>query len=256
MSGWTPQFVGIESASGTIDGPHPSVFYVMKVDLKAKGISLYSSPHQGPLDTVSDTTSHFLLKNHLQVAVNSGFFDPCCKAIAEPKDVMGLAISQGKLVSHPSSSTSYDVALMVAHGVAKIAHVSPLDNLKGIDTAIAGSAIIVQNGKNNGTVNKLHGADVSNPRTVVGLSKDARYLYLVVIDGRKPGYSIGTTNVESADILLKVGAYTAMNVDGGGSTAMVKDNGKGSFVTVNQPSGGKERWDAIQLGVKALPLQK
>lgn len=256
MTEWTPQFVGVESATGSIDGPHPSVFYAMKIDLKAKGITLYSSPQAGPLDTVADTTSHFLMKNHLQLAINSGFFDPCCKAMAEPKDVMGLAISQGQLVSHPSSDSAYDVALIVTRGEAIIAHVSPIQSLKGIETAIAGSAIIVENGKNNGTVNKLHGADVSNPRTVVGLSRDQRYLYFVVIDGRKPGYSVGTTNVESAEIMLKTGAYTAMNVDGGGSTAMVKDDGKGGFVTVNKPSGGKERWDAIQLGIRAMPLAK
>ncbi|MBS1815491.1 MAG: phosphodiester glycosidase family protein [Acidobacteria bacterium] len=228
----------------------------MRIDLKAKGISLYSSPQSGPLDTIATTTSAFLMKNHLQVAINSGFFDPCCKAVAEPKDVMGLAISQGQLVSHPSSTSSYDVALVIRHGEASIAHVSPVQSLKGIETAIAGSAIIVQDGRNNDTVNKLHGADVSNPRTVIGLSKDHQYLYFVVIDGRKPGYSIGTTNVESAEIMLKIGAFTAMNVDGGGSTAMIKDDGKGGFITVNKPSGGKERWDAIQLGVRAMPLRK
>lgn len=255
VTSWTPAFKGVEMAKGSIDGTHPSVFYAAKVDLKKGGVSLYSTPQAGPKDTISDTTSHFLLKNHVQVAINTGFFDPCCVAKEEPKDIEGIAISQGHVVSQPSSTTSYDVALVMSHGKAEIRHVSPTEDLSAIDTAVAGSAIIVSDGKNNGTVNLLHGADKSNPRTVIGLSRDGRYLYLVVIDGRKQGYSIGTTNTESADILIKLGAYTALNVDGGGSTAMMMDDGKQGFSPVNRPSGGTERWDAIQLGVRAEPLK-
>lgn len=251
---WTPIFRGVEMTKGRIDAPNPSVFYAAKVDLKAKGVSLFTTQQAGPKDTISDTTSHFLLHNQVQLAVNTGFFSPCCEEKPEPKDVQGLAISQGHIVSQISPNNEYDVALLVRHGKAEIRHVSPTDDLSDVETAIAGSAEIVLDGKNNGNVNLMHKADKPNPRTVIGTSKDGRYLYLVVIDGRKPGYSIGTTNTESAEILLKLGASAALNVDGGGSTAMARDDGHQGVVMVNQPSAGKERWDAIQLGVRANPL--
>lgn len=254
VSKWTPAFKGVEMTSGRIDGPDASVFYAVKVDLKAKGVSLFSTPQAGPKDTISDTTSHFLLRNQVQVAVNTSFFTPCCEAKPEAKDLQGLAVSQGHLVSEASSQSEYDVALVVKHGKAEIRHVSATEDLSDVENAVAGSAMIVEEGRNNGAVNTMHNADKPNPRTVIGLSKDGRYLLLVVIDGRKPGYSIGTTNSESADVLLKLGAHTALNVDGGGSTELVKDDGHQGVVIVNQPSGGNERWDAMQLGVRAEAL--
>ena len=95
-----------------------------------------------------------------------------------------------------------------------------------------------------------------NPRTVVGLSEDGRYLYLAVIDGRVTGYSLGTTNAQSAALMLAVGSFSALNLDGGGSTEMVRADVLGKPYIVNNPSGGAERFDAAALGVYALPLPR
>lgn len=257
LSSWTPIFTGIDQASISIDGKDASVAYAMRVDLRAKGISFIGTPHTGTLDTVSDTVSDFAAKNHAQVAINTGFFSPCCHAVAESKDILGLSIVDGKIVSPPSDNGKYNDALLIAqHNKATIATVSSTTNLSKVLVAVAGSAVIVQKGKNTGDVNKLNGADAANPRTAVGLSKNRRYLYLIVVDGRHPGYSIGTTNRETADMLIRLGAYTALNLDGGGSTTMVKQNTQGSIEIVNRPSGGKERFDASALGVRARPLRK
>jgi len=60
-----------------------------------------------------------------------------------------------------------------------------------------------------------------HPRTGLGISKDRRSLVLVVIDGRRKGYSIGVTLRQFAAILKGLGAHDAMNLDGGGSSTMV-----------------------------------
>jgi exopolysaccharide biosynthesis protein len=65
---------------------------------------------------------------------------------------------------------------------------------------------------------------------------------------------VGTTSVETADIMIAFGAYTAINLDGGGSTDLVENNGHSGARIVNKPSGGAERYDANQLGIRALPL--
>lgn len=58
------------------------------------------------------------------------------------------------------------------------------------------------------------------PRTAIGQRKDGIVL-LLVIDGRRPGHSLGVDMVELTNIFLKYGAYNASNLDGGGSSSMV-----------------------------------
>ncbi|MEU7788025.1 phosphodiester glycosidase family protein [Amycolatopsis sp. NPDC049159] len=61
-----------------------------------------------------------------------------------------------------------------------------------------------------------------NPRTMVGLDRRGRLL-IVTADGRQPGYSEGLSLVEGAELLKRLGAVEAINLDGGGSTAMAID---------------------------------
>ncbi len=63
-------------------------------------------------------------------------------------------------------------------------------------------------------------ADARHPRTAVGVRADGRLL-LVTVDGRQPERSVGMTIAELASLLLELGAVEAINMDGGGSTAMV-----------------------------------
>jgi Phosphodiester glycosidase len=76
-----------------------------------------------------------------------------------------------------------------------------------------------------------------NPRTAAGVGMRGRRLLLVVIDGRRPGYSVGTTTRQTAELLRELGAVDAVNLDGGGSTAMVvRDAVSGAIRLVNRPS--------------------
>lgn len=84
--------------------------------------------------------------------------------------------------------------------------------------------------------------ETKHPRTAVAKLKDGKFLMLTV-DGRQPQHSIGMNLKELAELLLDLGATDAMNLDGGGSTAMFL-NGK----IVNKPSdkeGERSVSDAI-----------
>ena len=59
-----------------------------------------------------------------------------------------------------------------------------------------------------------------HPRTFVGMSKDSATLYLCVVDGRQKR-SVGMSFREIQEFLVQLGAWQAMNFDGGGSTTMV-----------------------------------
>ena len=83
-----------------------------------------------------------------------------------------------------------------------------------------------------------------NPRTLAGVTADGRLL-LVVVDGRRPGFSVGASFAESARILRALGARDGVNLDGGGSSALTI----GSEL-VNRPSdatGERPLGDALVL---------
>lgn len=80
------------------------------------------------------------------------------------------------------------------------------------------------------------------PRTAIGVKKDGTVI-LLVVDGRSSS-SAGMSLQELADYMVKLGAWQALNFDGGGSSEMVLD-GK----ILNNPSDGRERAVSIGLGV-------
>lgn len=100
-----------------------------------------------------------------------------------------------------------------------------------------------------------------NPRTAVGIDRSGRRLWLAVIDGRQQGRSMGMTLRQTAELLQAVGATKALNLDGGGSSAMVirqygndTVNGivKDTLRVVNRPSdAGGERPVANALAISA-----
>ena len=104
-------------------------------------------------------------------------------------------------------------------------------------SALGGGPRLVTNGEAEVKVEGFR-SDVTNglgPRTAIGIDKAGRYI-IVVVDGRQGYYSTGLTLSELAQTMKKFGAVNALNLDGGGSTAMAL-RGK----TINRPSDGSER---------------
>ena len=101
---------------------------------------------------------------------------------------------------------------------------------------IGGWPRILQNGVNvapdaatvEGTISR--NAEARHPRSAIGFSRDSSRVYLLTVDGRAEN-SVGTTLIELAALLRKLGAWEAMNFDGGGSTTMVVGG-----MVVNAPS--------------------
>ena len=264
QSGFSPVYIGIDYETATIPSnpsatgaPTTSRAYITRIDLRAPGIGLITTPHSGPLNTTSETISQFAIDTGVRIAINANFFAPCCDAFAEPKTVIGLLVSQGQVVSPPTSDPlqSEAVLAITRDNEAVIAEAPEVD-LNKVYTAVAGSAIIVKDGVDVSASSPNEGDPADpNPRTLVGLSHHGRFLYLVAIDGRVAGYSLGTTNAQSAALMLALGCDSALNLDGGGSTEMVRADIPGKPYIVNNPSGGAERFDAAALGVYARPLR-
>ena len=81
-----------------------------------------------------------------------------------------------------------------------------------------------------------------HPRTAIASLADGRIL-LIVVDGRQPPVSVGVSLEQLARLLIEFGAVDAMNLDGGGSTAMVV---QGKIVNhPSDPTGERPVSDAI-----------
>ena len=81
----------------------------------------------------------------------------------------------------------------------------------------------------------------SAPRTAVGITKEGKVIFYVV-DGRQSGYSTGLSLEALAKRMTELGCVDAINLDGGGSTAIAGVHpGSDTFEVINKPSDGALR---------------
>lgn len=79
-----------------------------------------------------------------------------------------------------------------------------------------------------------------HPRSAIGISHDTNELLMLVVDGRQAA-SRGYTMVELANMMLRLGAEDALNLDGGGSSTLVARGPNGNRRVTNTPSDGRPR---------------
>ncbi len=247
-------FQGVEYIRDVRSSPRDIVIHVIKIDLKERGIRTLVTPGdpQADLPLEARTTSRFLDEFGLQVAVNGDGFTPWhSNSIldyypheGDPVAPTGFAASQGTLYAEGKGPTLF----LAPNNQARIG--SPVGKLHN---AISGNLLLVKNGA------PVPGLDSPlNPWTAVALDRANRYLILIVVDGRQPGYSQGVTLSELAEIIIFYGGYTAMNLDGGGSSTMVVEGPLGSPRVLNSPIHnqipGRQRPVGNHLGIYAKPL--
>lgn len=91
-------------------------------------------------------------------------------------------------------------------------------------TAIGGGPVLVKDGAvlvtNKEEQMFVNGENDRHPRTAMGYTADRR-LIILVIQGRFPGIAEGATLEEEARILVDLGCWEALNLDGGGSSCML-----------------------------------
>ncbi|MFE7318393.1 phosphodiester glycosidase family protein [Streptomyces sp. NPDC057555] len=86
-------------------------------------------------------------------------------------------------------------------------------------------------------------------RTSAGIADRGRTLFLMALDGEKEQHQTGLTVRELADLMARLGARDAMDLDGGGSTTFVTRDQDGAPQVRNHPTDGKERPVANAVGV-------
>jgi exopolysaccharide biosynthesis protein len=104
-------------------------------------------------------------------------------------------------------------------------------DLTGVEVAIGGRTVLLRQGKapDWGTASQPR-----HPRTVIGWNET--HFFLIVVDGRRKGFSAGMTYPELSQLAAELGCTDALNLDGGGSSTLWL-GGK----VMNLPSDGVER---------------
>ncbi|MFZ5968946.1 MAG: phosphodiester glycosidase family protein [Bacillota bacterium] len=120
-------------------------------------------------------------------------------------------------------------------------------NIENLALSMGGGAVLVKNGTPLSSF--THDIKGNNPRTALGISQDRKEVILVTIDGRTSSFT-GVSQIELAQIMSSLGAYDAINLDGGGSTDMVlRPLGDQNKIVVNNLSDGAERRITNGIGI-------
>lgn len=236
--------------------PRPMIAHVLEIDTKAKGIEFLVTPPdaEGATPLKARTTSQFLEEFGLQIAINGDKFYPWWSHspadyyphVGDPVAPVGFTASKGKV---------YWIGDIEEVGVEPTLYISRRNVLSfnnqpsRVHNAISGDRMIVLKGE---VAPGLDDEELE-PRTAIGINRNGRYLYLVVVDGRHPFYSAGATFVDLAELLIDQGVFAGMSLDGGGSSTMVVEGENGKPKILNSPIDnyipGRERPVGNHLGV-------
>ncbi len=115
---------------------------------------------------------------------------------------------------------------------------------------IGGHALLVDNGQMVSYTKDLSALGGVRARTAAGISKDGKTVYIVAVEGRTSS-SKGITLGNLSLLMTKLGAWKAVNLDGGGSTTLVsRPLGETERTRIINPEkNGSERSVVEGLGV-------
>lgn len=187
--------------------------------------------------SAGDRAADIASDNDALLAINaSGFYDP--NGSGNGGVAHGVVISKGKSYNGDAVGGSYKTIALDKKNRLNIGQYSDLSNFR--DAVEFKPALIIDGEQ---VVSGSAGWGVQ-PRSAIGQNKDGT-LYLLVVDGRAPGYSIGTTIGECAQILSQYGAVQACNLDGGSSSIMVYNGREISRPSAANKTQGRHIPDAF-----------
>jgi len=209
----------------------PSSIHALVVDLSVPGVRVVATPYDQRWQTVGEYAS----RNHVAAAINGGFWGMFQRA-------SGVTAGGGQ--RWPDGEDDDETGFF-AMTRARRGWISPPERLEDdvpaerLTDATSGKPMLVRDGRvDQAALDAFPYANLRHPRTAVGVSRDGRKIILIVADGRQ-GHSRGMTLYELSRMFIELGAFNALNLDGGGSSAMYVERVGG---VVNSPSGG--RWEA------------
>lgn len=237
--------------------PRPLMLHVARVDLKTPGLALQATPPSpSPGHTLrAATVSEFLAKHGFDLAINADGWKPWQPGIflikdfyphsGDPVSANGITVSDG-VAYGKEPRPACKLCFLPGRAVITNGQIPA-----GTQQAVTGQVIVLRDGAP--TVKPPRPGEPLHPRTAVALSADGTVAWLIVVDGRQWYYSEGMSLIEIAEFALELGARDAVNLDGGGSAAMVVASPAGPRVLNSPIHTGlplRERPVANHLGIR------
>ena len=231
---WTSPFAGVRRLHRVTSELQ---VHALEIHLDQPGVSLRSTAS----GERKQATSAFAKAVGAQLAINADFFSYADYATD------GLSAGNGVAWNDTSDDSNRST---FAFGADNRVELAPMTSTVRFEPAwmkgvVSGGPDLLRDGQVTAWLASFR-CFVRHPRTALGLSRDQKTLYLVVVDGRSSA-SVGMTCAELAALLKGLGTWTAVNLDGGGSSTMYVEG----LGVVNKPSDGHERVVGNHLAVFA-----
>jgi hypothetical protein len=222
---WSTPYDGVRRLLRTTS--EPNRIHALVVDLTVPGVRFESTATAQR----KRTPSSFAKLIGAQAAINGDFFS------YTDYSTSGLSAGSGVAWTDTKDTTSSGTFAFDKDSarveLTKPSLVVPFDKawMRGV---VSGHPSILAAGTVVNNTSTL--CTARHPRTAVGLSADGKKVFMVVVDGRSTT-SRGMTCGELGTLMKGLGASDAMNLDGGGSSAMYV----AGIGIVSKPSDGSER---------------
>ncbi len=224
---WTPIAPGVEVSSAAFSSPRLLKAHALRIDLQSPDIELVVSP--GGEEQAHAVRARFpstwLRQLDAVAAINATPFTPEAIFPGSLVNLQGLAVRDGQEWS--PKLQNLDALVQSTNGSWKLLQGGASDTTARI--GVGGFLGTLLRGTNAGEPTPQDAA------TCVGISADQRWMYWLVVDGGQPGYSEGATPRETAAILQELGAWTAINLDGGSSSTLVVQSPWRGVRVLNRP---------------------
>jgi hypothetical protein len=186
--------------------------HALRLDLQEPSLRLALSPIEEkglPIDAMPSARAAL-------AAVNASFFDRSFK-------VRGLSVSNDVRWPEPMAPQDSPLLACDRSQSCKLQLAPPYALPEDTHTAVAGTPWLVRDGQARTPKDDARCAAFcanTHPRTALGLDASGRQLFILLAEGRRaqvPGLSLA----ETAEKLQALGAHQALNLDGGGSSALL-----------------------------------
>ncbi len=192
--------------------PWPTaVLHVLRLDLQAPGLRLaVSAPAERgkPMDAMPGHGAALAV-------VNASYFD-------RNFDARGWTLSDGDVWPRPLAVAASPLLACTREQQCRIVFEPPAAPPAAWFNAVAGTPWLVREGRPREPADDQRCAAHcarEHPRTAVGLDAARRHLWIVVAEGRRSGVP-GVALAPLAAWMQQAGVHEAVNLDGGGSTAL------------------------------------
>lgn len=235
---WTAVAPGVDLAQAA---PWPdSVVHVVRIDLQQPALRLAVTPH-GERGAALDTMPS---ANAAIVAINASFFD-------RQFDARGWTVSDGQVWPRPLSLTASPLFACDRVQRCRIHFDVPEMPAAEWFSVVAGTPWLVRGGVARSDSDDATCANLcarEHPRTAVGLDASRRHLWLVLAEGRRPPVA-GVRLAPLSSWLRGLGIHDAINLDGGGSSALFVSGRSVMARPANEPQQRR-----IANGLLVLPV--